>query len=355
MKLNAAARNAGRIAVPVMDDLPPRPSLVPLDVWLSYQQELRHEEQQVSDEDMLALQKQSWTGEQPAGLGSSVTAEFELARETLSRVPMFANVAAQEIDALAAKARVGSVADHDYLFREGEEAQSFYVVLDGALEVLRRREGREVALRHLGRGEAIGLFGLFSGQKRAACVRGIGDASVLEVPCTALNALVERDDELRRRLFSFYKERLLEGFLGSSRLFSDVDSIARGMMIARFRDRHIEGGQVMVQPGEVCNLLAVLVSGRLFLEQKGKSGQIHTQYELLPGQFVAVTSAFMGVPSRTKIYADRSSTVLMLGQREWQELSRDYPALRSLAGRLQVLANSIARDVFCGHTGVPGL
>ncbi|MFL5318311.1 MAG: cyclic nucleotide-binding domain-containing protein [Myxococcaceae bacterium] len=348
------ASAVGRIAIPV-EEPSQRPALVPLDVWLSYQQELRQAELVVSDEDVLAMQGGFLSGEHAAGLGASITADHEIAREALGRVSLFANVKPEELDALAKLARQGSVNAHDYLFREGEDAQSFYVVLDGAVEVLRRGNGREVALRHIGRGEAIGLFGLYSGQKRAACVRAIGEASVLEIPSSAFNALVERDEDLRRRLFNVYKERLLEGFLGSSRLFTDVDSIARGMMIARFKERFLEGGQVLVHPGEVCNLMAVLVSGKLLLEEKSKSGQVATVYELLPGQFVALTSAFLGMPSRMKIHASEASTLLLLSQREWSELTRDYPALRSLSARLQAYANGLARDVFCGHTGVPGL
>lgn len=353
VKLSGAARNLGRIAIPI-EDTAPKPSLVPLDVWLSYQHELRQAELQVSDEDVRA-QAGAPTGEHAAGLGASVTADHEIAREALNRVAMFSKVSPEELNVLAAHARQGAVEAGDYLFREGEDALSFYIVLDGALEVLRRSEGREVALRHIGRGEAIGLFGLYSGQRRAACVRAIGDATVLEIPCAALNALVERDDDLRRRIFKMYKERLLEGFLGSSRLFTDVDSIARGMMIARFVDRHIEGGQVLVQPGEVCNLLAVIVSGKLLLEEKAKSGQTATVYELLPGQFVSLTSAFTGMPSRMKIHAAESTTILLLGQKQWAELTRDYPALRSLAARLKAYANPLTRDVYCGRTGAPGL
>lgn len=356
LKLPEAIRAQSRVAVPLVDDGPARPPLVPLDVWLSYQQELRRDAEAsvVSNEDVVLQGIEADEAAGPAGLAASVTADYEIARDALSRVALFDKVSQAHIDELAAAARQGAVAEGDYLFREGEDAQSFYVVLDGSLEVLRRREEREVALRHIGRGEAIGIFGFFSGQRRAACARAIGDVAVLEVPASALSAVIEKDDQLRSRLFRLYKERLLEGFLGSSRLFSDVDSIARGMMIARFKDRFFEAGSALVQPGEVSNLMAVLISGKLHMEHK-KSGQLSTLYELLPGQFVTVTSAFNGIPSRMKIYAEEPSTVLMLTQREWSELLRDYPALRAVTGRLAMYAHKVERDVFCGHTGVPGL
>lgn len=330
---------------------------MPLDVWLTYQQELRREAEAmavVSNEDVI-MQGLVDADVPPAGLASSVTADYEIARDALARVGLFDKVSSEHLDELAAAARQGAVNEGDYLFREGEDAQSFYVVLDGSLEVLRFREEREYALRHISRGESIGIFGFFSGQRRAACARAIGDVAVIEVPASALNAVVEKDEALRHRLFTLYKERLLEGFLGTSRLFSDVDSIARGMMIARFKDKLYEGGSVLLQPGEVCNLMAVVISGKLLLEQKAKSGQVSTLYELLPGQFVAVTSAFIGTPARMKIYAEQDSTVLVLSQREWSELLRDYPALRAVTGRLATYAHKVERDVYCGHTGVPGL
>ncbi len=284
-----------------------------------------------------------------------MTVDHEVALLALSQVAEFQKVPRTSLSALADGAMQLEVRDGEELFREGDEAESFFVVVDGTLEILRTKHGREVALRHISRGEAIGLFGLFSGQQRAACARAIGDVVLLEIPATALQKLVELDPVLNDRLLRFYQERILEGFLGSSKLFSDVDSIARARMIGKFAERTLKEGDVLMQPGEVANLIMVVTHGSMMLEERARSGLQPKHYEITQGQFLAVTSAMSGIPGRLKLFAPGPAQIVILNHREMADLVRDYPALRALTGRLPDHARMLERDVYCGHTGVPGL
>lgn len=348
-----------RVAIPLQQPVPAKPSLVPEDVWRSYQQEVARS---TLKEDELDSAAEPGEGLEvldadavEVGLTSTTTADSEVALFALQKVALFDGLDNETLEILVQEARQGEVGAGEYLFLEGDPAESFFVIIDGALEILRRRDDREVALRHLATGETVGLFGLFSGQVRAACARAIGDAMVLEIPSAALARLLKASTELHERLHAFYQERLLEGFLGSSRLFSDIDSIARARMIGRFADRHLPTGETLVRPGEVSNLVAILISGRIVLEHPARAGQDPKTFELFPGQFLAVTSAFTGAPSRMRVYAAEETNVAIIGHKELSELVRDYPALRAMSNRLPTVARTLDRDVYCGHTGVPGL
>jgi CRP-like cAMP-binding protein len=275
----------------------------------------------------------------------------------LSRLDLFAGLQPSSLERLARSARQGEIGAGEFLFYEGQPADCFYVVLDGVLEVLRRREGREVSLRQMERGEAIGLFGLFSGQTRAANARAVGDTLILEVPCEALNALIAEDAALRDRVVGFYERRLLESFLGSSKLFAEVDDAARAKLLARFARRRLKTGEPLVQPGEVCNLFAVVTTGELMLELRPKVGVGTEPKEFVLGgaQFVSVSSAMSGTPARMRIYAAQDCTLMALGHRELSELFRDHPAVRTVIQQLPQHARGLDRDIFCGHTGAPGL
>jgi len=346
-----------RVAIPLQQPVTSRPSLIPGDVWNSYLQEMAQlmregdgDEAEPSEDGMEVI-----TAETEIGLSATTAADPEVALFALQKVAMFEDLDNATLDILIKGARQGEVSAGEYLFVEGDDAESFFVIADGAFEVLRRREDREVALRHMGTGEAIGLFGLFSGQVRAACARAIGDAVVLEIPVSSLSAMLDANPELHERMHRFYQERLLEGFLGSSKLFSDVDSIARARLIGRFAEKHLEANETLVRPGEVSNLLAVIIAGRVLLEQPSKAGKAPKAFELLPGQFVAVTSAFTGAPSRMRVYAGEPTDIALIGHKELSELLRDYPALRAMTSRLPTIARTLDRDIYCGHTGVPGL
>ncbi len=332
-------------------------SLVPADVWESWQAELSEpvSSQTPTDPHHMRAEPPAADTMPVSGLWATVPADYEVALFGLSQVPLFSGLPRAAIEALATEARQGELDDGDYLFREDTWARSFYVVLEGAVEILRTLGDREVALRHVERDEPVGLFGLFCGRKRTACARAIGEVILLEISSESLAAALTEHPALRDRMARFYRERLVEGFVGSSRLFADVDPIARARVIGRFAGRRLQSGEVLVQPGEVCNLVALVLDGTLHLEAPSRPGDRAQKWSLGTGDFLAVTCAFSGAPSSLRIVATEMTDVALLGHRELSELLRDLPALRTIATRLPSVSRAAARDVWCGDLAVPGL
>ncbi|MFO0594037.1 MAG: cyclic nucleotide-binding domain-containing protein [Myxococcaceae bacterium] len=340
-----------RVAVAVP---PPvlKPSLIPVDVLREVEREARREAVDESFDQEPRTSQVPLTGDIPV-LGQ-VTADLEVAFFALTQVPLFKDLPESSLEALSTGAIQLEVPDGEFLFKEGDEATSFFVVVDGALELLRHKDGREVALRHTHKGEAFGLFGLFSAQLRAASARAIGDCTILEISSEKLQALVANDDVLHDRLLGFYRERLVEAFL-SSRLFSDIDSIARARLIGRFTHKELAPKTALINPGEVSNALLIVTHGTLILEDRSRVGQAPREFEVTQGQFLSITCAMSGLPSRLRVVSPDWANVSMLTHKDLNELMRDYPALRSLPNRLPQFGRQLDRDIFCGSTGVPGL
>jgi hypothetical protein len=342
-----------RVAVPMPTPML-KPSLIPVDVLQAVAREEKLqalEEQQQFDTDPKTAQI-PLSGDFPI-LGQ-VTADVEVAYFALTQVPLFKELPQASLEAMSSGAIQLEVPDGEFLFKEGDEATSFFVVVDGTLELLRHKDGREVALRHAKKGEAFGLFGLFSAQLRAASARAIGDCTILEISSQKLQHLLAHDEVLHQKLLAFYRERLVEGFM-SSRLFGDIDSIARARLIGRFQHKEFEAKEALLNPGEVSNLIAVVTHGRLILEDRSRVGQAPREFEVTQGQFLSITCAMSGLPSKLRVLAPEYATVSMLSHKVLNELMRDYPALRSLPSRLPNFGRALDRDVFCGSTGVPGL
>ncbi len=349
----SAPRLRSRVAVPIEPSML-KPSLIPFDVIQDVEREakqLRLRAEQLEGRDARTL-PQPVADEVP--LFSEVPADREVALLALSQVAMFKGLARSSLQTLVEGAMQVEVPDGEVLFAEGEEATSFFVVIDGTLEIVREKDGREVALRHVARTDSIGLFGLFSAQMRAASARSIGDSIVLEVSGEKLQALLERDDVLHTRMLSFYRERLLEALM-STELFSGIDSIARARLIGTFKNRDLVRGDTLLNPGEVGNLIAVVTHGNIILEERTKMGGQPKHFEATTGQFIAVTCALSGLPSKMKIFAPQFATVSVLSHKDLNELLRDYPAMRALPAKLLTSGRQLDRDVFCGTTGVPGL
>ena len=335
-----------RVAIPI----PAPPSLIPADVL----QHMKEEAKRPGYEESFDTDPETARIQVAPPVHGTVRADTEVAYFALTQVPLFRDLPAKSLEAMAHGAIQLEVPDGELLFAEGDEATSFFVVVDGTLELLRHKDGREVALRHTSRGEAFGLFGLFSAQLRAASARAIGDCTILELSAEQLQALLIDDEVLHQRLLGFYRERLVEGFM-SGKLFTDIDSIARARLIGRFKNHELERGSALVTPGEVTNLLAVVTHGRLMIEDRARAGQEPKLYEVTQGQFLAVTGAMTGSPARLRVFAPEYACLSMLSQRDLTELLRDYPALRALPSRLPRFARALDSGTFCGSTGVPGL
>ena len=54
----------------------------------------------------------------------------------LSKIPLFANLPAKELDHILTVLDVKEMKDRDILFHEGDPGEHFYVVMQGELEVL---------------------------------------------------------------------------------------------------------------------------------------------------------------------------------------------------------------------------
>ncbi len=346
-----------RVAMPLPPPEPaprpshPRLSLIPVDLIQDLEREAKLEE--TGETELEPRTSPIAVGGDDVAFMAESPANVEEAIEALAEVALFKDLPRASLEALAGDAMQLELPDGESLFLEGEEAGSFFVMMEGTVELLRQKDGREVALRHVSRGEAMGLFGLFSGQQRAASARAIGDCVALVVSGERMQALLERDDDLHDRLLRFFRERLLESFM-ANRLFGDIDSIARARLIGRFTNKTLKAGDALLNPGEVVNLLLVVTHGSVIVEERSKLGA-SKQYELGTGQFLTVTCALSGLPSRLRVFTNDFATVSVLSHKDLNELMKDYPALRLLPSRLPAHARQVDRDVFCGTTGVGGM
>jgi CRP-like cAMP-binding protein len=275
--------------------------------------------------------------------------------EKLQQVPLFSDLDRDAFLELSRAVKLRTVGDRCYVFKEGEEANSFFLVAEGSLEVIRRLRKREVLLRRFGAGEPFGLFGLFAGKKRAGSARAVGNCSVLEIPAGALANVIRTHPKARVALSRFFKARLLENFLASSPIFEDLDVIARGLLIGQFRQKKLSAGDKVVSPGEVFNGLFLVVAGRLTITKRLVSAREEELAQLERGQFFGIVSALSGTPCRCNIAAVEETTLTYLPQRSFNDFVRDFPSLRELPRRLATEGMLVDKDVFVGDSGIPGL
>src|SRR5467141_3453159 len=130
----------------------------------------------------------------------------------------FPRLSRAQIDALRPWGRVRPIAPGDVLFQEGDRGFSFYVVLDGAVEIIEQSRGtpREVTVHEPG--EFTGDVDMLSGRASLVTGRATAPGEVLELTAAALRQAVDALPEIGETVLKAFLTRrtllLSDGFEG---------------------------------------------------------------------------------------------------------------------------------------------
>jgi signal transduction histidine kinase len=128
--------------------------------------------------------------------------EFDLAS-----VDLFANLDQDDLAELEDSLSHHSIRTGENLFREGDEADSAYVITTGEIEVLKESAGREVRLAVLGPGALIGEMALLALAPRNATCRALTDAALVSIPRETFNHLLAASPTAMRAIFDGFNTR----------------------------------------------------------------------------------------------------------------------------------------------------
>jgi CRP-like cAMP-binding protein len=129
----------------------------------------------------------------------------------LAGVPVLAVLAPDELRAVARAARPLTLGPTERLVVQGEAGSSLFLLAEGELEVMLRRDGEDVLVDTMSKGAVVGEMSLLTGEPRAATVRARDGAVVYEVGqdqyAPVLSAHPELVDELARIMVGRLDER----------------------------------------------------------------------------------------------------------------------------------------------------
>lgn len=128
----------------------------------------------------------------------------------LSRIPLFADLPAHELDQLVTTLNVVELQKGEILFSEGEVGEHLYVIVDGDLEVLRAAgTGDELLLNVVHQGEYFGDMALIMpGGQRTATVRARTPSTLLVMSREEFNDLLTKFPLLAYSMVRVSSQRL---------------------------------------------------------------------------------------------------------------------------------------------------
>lgn len=132
-------------------------------------------------------------------------------RSLVAGMPLFAGVAPADLDALLAEARSTRYAKNAAVFTQGEEAQSFFLLLHGHVRAAKTTPaGQQVVVRYVTPGETFGVAVAIGLGHYPATAVAVDESVALAWPSAAWSRLVERHPALAANTLQAVGARLQE-------------------------------------------------------------------------------------------------------------------------------------------------
>jgi predicted acylesterase/phospholipase RssA/CRP-like cAMP-binding protein len=237
----------------------------------------------------------------------------------------------QELDqaslrALASELRVLQLAAGDALVRQGDDADSLFVILEGRLSVLFEHDGGErQQLTELGAGDVVGEVALIAGGKRSATVSAAEPSTLASLPVALLDRLLRMHPDMASRLADLVSRRLRNNQLATQleSLFDILDSDSLAEIQRATEWLSLPAGGVLFRQGDPGDAAYVVVAGRLRVVTHDPEERVIG--EVGRGEMVGEMALLEGVPRMATVLAARDTDLARFPRSAFEELIERHP------------------------------
>lgn len=211
------------------------------------------------------------------------------------------------------------------ILSETEPGKYLHFILQGSVRlVLHDKDGREVLLGVLGRGDCYGEGPLFGHLFRRAGVIAETNCMVVQFQLDDLRALLPSMPQLQAALRQVYRQRLIESTLGRVPLFSHMSPLERLNLASLMQPTHFARGDLIMRQGEPGDSFYVVEAGHVIVERDGQ-----TMASLDEGDFFGEISLLCDTPHNASIRAMTPTDVLVLPGPEFHHLLEQRPSIEA--------------------------
>ncbi len=259
--------------------------------------------------------------------------DMELARvdrDKLPWTPLLSDLDESELDRVIDKLVPVNAAAGTVVCREGDPADSIYVISHGLVRVSGRDSGgTPVWLVNLREGEFFGEFGFFSDGKRHADVVAVEDTELLQIGRREIEEILTEFPRVRQVLEKFYNLRVVDTLLAKSKLFGSLaPDHRRDLLLEAALEVHATGSMI-IQEGDDGESLYVIKSGEV--EVYTALGQERIDLAVLgPGEIFGEISILTGTPTTANVIARTRTELVKFSRSEVTAMADKHPQLQHL-------------------------
>jgi cAMP-dependent protein kinase regulator len=186
----------------------------------------------------------------------------------LPPIPFLSHLDDDSFQAIFGLLRLRRFGDGEVILRQGERAESFFLLASGDVVVARDAEDDGgVVLARLGPGSVFGELALISDEPRRASVLAKGDVDALEIRCSDVIVSSATQAGVSHALKQFTRERFLRNLTATHPLFSTLSREERHRVTEHFEILQFRRGDMMIVEGQRGPGLFVFLNGRATVEK----------------------------------------------------------------------------------------
>jgi CRP-like cAMP-binding protein len=237
-----------------------------------------------------------------------------------NEIPLFSRLTNQETKALLQKATRRNLKAGEVLFKEGDEAQAFYIIAEGEMEC-RNSRGLELFFHE---GNFFGEVALLSRRKRAATLTAHKDTELLEFSKDALIQNFIAFKGFEARFMQFYYWRLFQSLAKEHPHLKDYSEDELSHFFYFFKPIRVLKGHALIQQYEVPTRLLFLLDGEVeVLMNNTNLGR------LKPGEFIGEKGMIEKVPRSAQVMSVESCDLLECEDFLFHQLCTQFPKLQA--------------------------
>ncbi len=181
----------------------------------------------------------------------------------IADLPLFTIYDQGQLAAFLEQVQLLSADAGEMVFAQGEPGDSFYVVYSGRIRILMQRDGREVSLGVLKKGDHFGESALITDQPRNAAARAVEESVLLVIPREVFTSFLLTEPAHREYFDKMMRSTSIDRFIKSASTLGKVARKELSQLVKCFKPETFREGEAVFRQGTVGDKFYLVESGKL--------------------------------------------------------------------------------------------
>ncbi len=272
------------------------------------------------------------------------------AREQLMNTPLFGSLDAASMRELIKRVKLISLSEGEVLFRQGDRADSLYVVAHGAVVPI-AEEGLRKKLAVLETGAFFGEIGLMTDRPRNATIQALVESQLLAIDRKAMWTLIRKHPRVLDVMLCFLRDRLVDRLTRTNPLMGAFPAKQRRSVARLFRFLEVQSGCTLIEQGRTSeNLFALLAGSAQVIQMDIAADKVLAELE--PGCIFGEMSVLEQTPAVAAVVASSKCWVLALSRERLLHLLEHNPQAETIIK--QMVKRRESENMNTGHSPLAG-